>query len=205
MFESFEMSLGGLSAPLTFMFFFFMYFLIFPMLVGMQFSSVISGFIFNSFSFNFQMVLSIFMFILFMNFFSLVPYGLGLSSMHSTFFMSLFMWSSLFFFLLFKNFNSNISHFLPIGTPLALVPLLVWIEVVSVMARPVALGVRLMANIMAGHLLLHLGSSGMEFLGMKGFLILPIFFCLLFLEICVAAIQSYVFTMLLVLYTEEGE
>jgi F-type H+-transporting ATPase subunit a len=51
------------------------------------------------------------------------------------------------------------SYFLPSGTPLALIPLLVLIELVSYVAKGFSLGIRLAGNIISGHLLLHMISS----------------------------------------------
>lgn len=85
--------------------------------------------------------------------------------------------------------------------------ILVWIEFISWLARPLALGVRLIANITARHLLLHLISSRVAFLmGYRRFILLGLVGLILIvvLEIAVAAIQAYVFSLLLSLYVREG-
>jgi len=72
------------------------------------------------------------------------------------------------------------------------------------LARPIALGVRLIANITARHLLIHLRSSGLFNLNFTiSILVFPVFMALIFLEIRVALIQTYVFSILLSLYTDE--
>lgn len=76
------------------------------------------------------------------------------------------------------------------------------------MARPLALGVRLMANITARHLLLRLLSSGVVFIGsysvIFGLMGVCLFISMVFLELAVAFIQAYVFSLLLSLYTLES-
>jgi F-type H+-transporting ATPase subunit a len=103
------------------------------------------------------------------------------------------------------------SLFVPAGTPLALVPLLTFIESVSYVARAVSLGVRLSANMLAGHILLHLiGSFSWQFLtgSLIGVLLAPLpllFLTLLYgLEVGVAFIQAYVFVLLTSSYINDG-
>nr|WNH37106.1 ATP synthase F0 subunit 6 [Sphagemacrurus grenadae] len=100
------------------------------------------------------------------------------------------------------------GHFLPEGSPTLLIPLLVVIETISLVIRPIALGVRLTANLTAGHLLIHLVSSAV-------FSLLPtmlsvaslaatLLLLLTLLEAAVAVIQAYVFVLLLSLYLQEN-
>ena len=103
------------------------------------------------------------------------------------------------------------SFFVPSGTPLALVPLLVLIELVSYCARAVSLGVRLFANMTAGHTLLKILST---FLGqmfassvLVFFLTLipfAIFIALIGLELAVSVIQAYVFCILTCSYIKDA-
>jgi len=103
------------------------------------------------------------------------------------------------------------SYFVPSGTPLALVPLLVLIELVSYAARAVSLGVRLFANMTAGHTLLKILST---FLGqmfssnvLVFFLTLipfSIFIALIGLELAVSVIQAYVFCILTSSYIKDA-
>lgn len=103
------------------------------------------------------------------------------------------------------------SYFVPAGTPLALVPMLVLIEFVSYLARAVSLGVRLAANVIAGHLLLSILASFLFGLFTSGLLIasvtlvpFAIFVALIVLELAVALIQAYVFTVLTCSYTHDA-
>jgi len=103
------------------------------------------------------------------------------------------------------------SLFVPAGTPLGLVPLLTLIETVSYVARAVSLGVRLFANMLAGHILLHLISSfSWKFItgSLIGLICAPlplVFLTLLYgLEIAVAFIQAFVFVLLTSSYIKDA-
>lgn len=104
--------------------------------------------------------------------------------------------------------TQSLGHFLPEGTPTLLIPILIIIETISLFIRPLALGVRLTANLTAGHLLIQLIATG-------AFVLLPIMpsvaifstillFLLTLLEVAVAIIQAYVFVLLLSLYLQEN-
>nr|AIA26512.1 ATP synthase F0 subunit 6 [Macaca sylvanus] len=103
----------------------------------------------------------------------------------------------------FKTKNS-LAHLLPQGTPTLLIPLLVAIETISLLIQPVALAVRLTANITAGHLLMHLIGNATLALSSINFPMTLLIFTLLalltILEVAVALIQAYVFTLLTSLY-----
>lgn len=107
----------------------------------------------------------------------------------------------------FKTKNS-LAHFLPQGTPTPLIPILVVIETISLFIQPVALAVRLTANITAGHLLIHLIGSATLALLTASFLATSLTLVLLvlltILEIAVALIQAYVFTLLVSLYLHDN-
>jgi F-type H+-transporting ATPase subunit a len=103
------------------------------------------------------------------------------------------------------------SFFIPSGTPLALVPLLVLIEVTSYLARALSLGVRLFANVTAGHTLLKILSTFLfklisSSLIVAIFTLIPfsIFIALIGLEIAVSIIQSYVFILLTSSYIKDA-
>nr|UEE87739.1 ATP synthase F0 subunit 6 [Nidirana yeae] len=109
----------------------------------------------------------------------------------------------------FRNqFSHSLAHFLPEGTPTPLIPILILIETISLFIRPLALGVRLTANLTAGHLLIHLISSAVStifFLSLTASLLTFVVLILLtILEIAVAMIQAYVFVLLLSLYLQEN-
>lgn len=109
-----------------------------------------------------------------------------------------------------KNFKSSFfSMFMPTGAPLGLSPLLVAIEIVSNISRPVALGMRLAANLTAGHILLAiLADFGCKLLFYSWSIanLFPIFIIIFMttLEIAVLVIQAYVFTLLSMIYLRDS-
>nr|AGN71307.1 ATP synthase F0 subunit 6 [Leptopelis vermiculatus] len=107
-----------------------------------------------------------------------------------------------------NQFTVSVGHLLPEGTPTPLIPVLIIIETVSLFIRPLALGVRLTANLTAGHLLIHLISmaviSIMPISPTAAILSFIVLFLLLILETAVAMIQAYVFILLLSLYLQEN-
>jgi len=103
------------------------------------------------------------------------------------------------------------SFFVPSGTPLALVPLLVLIETVSYLARAFSLGIRLFANMVAGHTLLKILSTFLYQMFSSSIIVavltlipFSIFLALIGLELAVSLIQSYVFTLLVCSYIKDA-
>nr|AJK30549.1 ATP synthase F0 subunit 6 [Columba livia] len=101
-----------------------------------------------------------------------------------------------------------LSHLLPKGTPTPLIPALIMIETTSLLIRPLALGVRLTANLTAGHLLIQLISTAttalLPIMPTISLLTALILFLLTILEVAMAMIQAYVFVLLLSLYLQEN-
>nr|WNH23329.1 ATP synthase F0 subunit 6 [Vinciguerria nimbaria]BBG74375.1 ATPase subunits 6 [Vinciguerria nimbaria]BBU25584.1 ATPase subunit 6 [Vinciguerria nimbaria] len=101
-----------------------------------------------------------------------------------------------------------LGHLLPEGTPTPLIPVLIVIETISLFIRPLALGVRLTANLTAGHLLIGLISTAvvvlLPIMPAVATLTAVVLFLLTLLEIAVAMIQAYVFVLLLSLYLQEN-
>nr|CCO25678.1 ATPase subunit 6 [Botryllus schlosseri] len=151
------------------------------------------------------MLIVLFFFIMFMNVYGLIPGTFSLSSLPlMSLGMGLIMWGGGYVYCLSKNYNGCISHFLPQGAPMFLGVLLVWIEILSWIFRPLSLGIRLMANITAGHLLMFLCGSGVFFSGSFFPLVVVFLLALAVLEVGVSFIQSYVYQLLLSLYMMEG-
>lgn len=102
------------------------------------------------------------------------------------------------------QYNNLFAHLVPVGTPPFLMPIIVIIETIRSIIRPITLSIRLAANIVAGHLLLTLLGSQAPSLAFINLIILIIgIVLLLLLEVAVACIQSYVFTILSSLYLNE--
>nr|YP_009144274.1 ATP synthase F0 subunit 6 [Crocidura grayi]AKI84761.1 ATP synthase F0 subunit 6 [Crocidura grayi]AKI84774.1 ATP synthase F0 subunit 6 [Crocidura grayi]AKI84787.1 ATP synthase F0 subunit 6 [Crocidura grayi]AKI84800.1 ATP synthase F0 subunit 6 [Crocidura grayi] len=104
--------------------------------------------------------------------------------------------------------KASLAHFLPQGTPLPLIPMLIIIETISLFIQPMALAVRLTANITAGHLLIHLiGGATLVLSSISPTTALITFIILMMLtilEFAVALIQAYVFTLLVSLYLHDN-
>nr|AAX93991.1 ATP synthase F0 subunit 6 [Actitis hypoleucos] len=104
--------------------------------------------------------------------------------------------------------SASLGHLLPEGTPTPLIPALIMIETTSLLIRPLALGVRLTANLTAGHLLIQLISTAtmalLPLIPAVSLLTASILFLLTLLEVAVAMIQAYVFVLLLSLYLQEN-
>nr|AQT00491.1 ATP synthase F0 subunit 6 [Ophichthus rotundus] len=101
-----------------------------------------------------------------------------------------------------------LGHLLPEGTPPPLIPILIIIETISLFIRPLALGVRLTANLTAGHLLIQLIATAafvlLPMMPTVAILTTTVLFLLTLLEVAVAMIQAYVFVLLLSLYLQEN-
>nr|YP_001293793.1 ATP synthase F0 subunit 6 [Sardinella maderensis]BAF64106.1 ATPase subunits 6 [Sardinella maderensis] len=104
--------------------------------------------------------------------------------------------------------TAALGHLLPEGTPVPLIPVLIIIETISLFIRPLALGVRLTANLTAGHLLIQLIATAafvlLPMMPTVAILTATVLFLLTLLEVAVAMIQAYVFVLLLSLYLQEN-
>nr|YP_007316745.1 ATP synthase F0 subunit 6 [Sinocyclocheilus furcodorsalis]YP_010585503.1 ATP synthase F0 subunit 6 [Sinocyclocheilus anatirostris]ADD46435.1 ATP synthase F0 subunit 6 [Sinocyclocheilus furcodorsalis]UZX49523.1 ATP synthase F0 subunit 6 [Sinocyclocheilus anatirostris] len=102
----------------------------------------------------------------------------------------------------------SLGHLLPEGTPTPLIPVLIIIETISLFMRPLSLGVRLTANLTAGHLLIQLIATAvfvlLPVMPAVAILTATVLFMLTLLEVAVAMIQAYVFVLLLSLYLQEN-
>lgn len=157
-------------------------------------------------------VSSIFSFVLMNNLMGMLPYSdTGTSSLMLTFWVALSIFVSLLTIMIRKNgLAFFFSLFMPAGCPLPLMFLLIPIEFVSYSFRLVSLSVRLFANMMAGHTLLKVivGFSFSMILMGDSMVIVNLFpivllFILTFLEVGVALIQAYIFTILTCIYLKD--
>ena len=150
------------------------------------------------------LMIRIFRLVLFRNLTGLLPFVFT-SSSHLTFTLTLglIIWLTSIITILIKDLNYFLTHLVPSGTPFVLIPLIVLIETVRSVIRPITLSVRLAANIVAGHLLLSLirGRAGLN-LPLASF-ILIFLVLIVILETAVAVIQSYVISSLRRIYLGE--
>jgi ATP synthase subunit 6 len=159
----------------------------------------------------FPFLFSLFLLIAVLNLVGIVPYTFTPTAhIVVTFGLSLSIWIAC-TILGFINFRLNfLAMFMPAGSPMVLAPFLVVIELVSYMAKAITLGVRLAANLTAGHLLFAIiAGSTWKMLLAGGFLsilsIIPIVIIIFItvLEIAVALIQAYVFCLLTTTYLND--
>jgi ATP synthase subunit 6 len=159
----------------------------------------------------FPFISVIFTFVLFSNLIGLVPYSFTTTShLIVTFTLSLSIFIGLNIICIQKHKFHMLSLFLPANTSFGLALLLVPIELLSYIFKPISLGVRLFANLMAGHTLLKVivGFSWSmllleDFLAVLHIVPLLILVVLMGLELGVALIQAYVFTILTCIYLND--
>jgi F-type H+-transporting ATPase subunit a len=160
----------------------------------------------------FPFIYSIFFYILICNLISNIPYSFAVTASGVVSLgLSLTIFIGVTILALSIHGIKFFSFFIPSGTPLALVPLLVLIELISYLARAVSLGVRLFANITAGHTLLKILSTYLFKLFTGNLLVqiltlipFAIFLALVGLEIAVSLIQAFVFTLLVCSYLRDA-
>ncbi|YCL22024.1 ATP synthase subunit 6 (mitochondrion) [Komagataella phaffii] len=157
-------------------------------------------------------IYTLFIFILIANLIGMIPYSFALSAcLVFIISLSIIIWIGVTILGLVKHGFVFFSLFVPGGTPLPLVPVLVLIELLSYTARAVSLGLRLSANTLAGHLLLNILSSLIfTFMSISyltfGIGILPLFgvFAIVGLEWVIGMIQAYVFSILTSSYIKDA-
>jgi F-type H+-transporting ATPase subunit a len=158
------------------------------------------------------MIYSLFFFILIANLTGNVPYSFTITS---SIIVSIGLSFTIFIGVTILGLSIHRLHFfayfIPSGTPLALVPLLVLIELISYIARAGSLGIRLFANIVAGHTLLKILStflyqmfSGSLVIAILTLIPFSIFIALIGLELAVSFIQAYVLTILTCSYIKDA-
>ena len=153
----------------------------------------------------FPFIFTVFMFVLFGNLFGMVPYGFTFTShIIVTFTMAIVVFLGVTVIALIKHKLHFFTFFMPPGVPLIMAPLLVPIEIISYLSRPVSLSVRLFANMLAGHTLLKVFAGFVVALGLFGAFPLAFIVALTALEIVIAFLQAFVFTILTCLYLNDA-
>jgi len=181
------------------------YYTIYNMVLG-QIGSVVGLFFF-------VLIFVLFIYILFSNLVGLIPYNFATTAhLVSTLSMSSSIWFGVTIIGLVLHALSFFTLFSPEGTPLLLVPLLALIELISYIAKGLSLGIRLGANLISGHLLL-LILAGFGFLGLTatmgirltgGSVVIILITAISGLELAIAGIQSYVYSILTSSYIKDS-
>jgi F-type H+-transporting ATPase subunit a len=160
----------------------------------------------------FPFIFTLFMFIFFGNLLGLIPYGYTFTGqIVVTFAMAAVVFLGVTIIGIARHGWHFLSFFVPHGVPIVLLLLLVPIELLSYLIRPFTLSVRLFANMMAGHTMLAIFAGFVAPLllaagAIKAFAVVPLAvdILLIFLELLVAALQAYVFTILTCLYLRDA-
>ena len=160
----------------------------------------------------FPLVFSIFMFICVSNIVGIIPYAFTVSShIIVTAALALLVFFTVLIYGFYKNGLKFFKLFVPSGVPIVILPLVVAIEIISFLSRPVSHSVRLFANMLAGHITLKVFASFVTMLGAFGIagwlgavLPLALTVALTALELLVAFLQAYVFAILTCIYLNDA-
>ncbi len=160
----------------------------------------------------FPFVFSIFMFVLMANLIGVIPYTFSVTShLIVTVALALLVFLTVLLYGLYKNGFKFFKLFVPSGIPIYILPLIMVIEVISFLSRPVSHSVRLFANMLAGHITLKVFAGFVVSLGTISTLgifgaVLPLAMttALTALEILVAFLQAYVFAILTCIYLNDA-
>jgi F-type H+-transporting ATPase subunit a len=154
----------------------------------------------------FPFIFTLFMFVLFCNLLGLVPYSFTVTShIIVTFAAAAFIMICITVIGFVRHGFGFLKLFVPSGVPIFLLPLMVVIEIISYLTRPISLSVRLFANMMAGHTMLKVFGSFVVALGvLGGWAPLAFIVALTGLEFGIAILQAYVFTILTCIYLNDA-
>jgi len=153
----------------------------------------------------FPFVFTLFIFILIGNLLGMTPYSFTFTShIIVTFAMALAVFIGVTILGFVKHGLHFLTFFAPPGTPVVMLPLLVPIEIISYLSRPMSLSVRLFANMLAGHTLLKVIAGFIAILGIVGAVPFVFVIALTGLEILIACLQAYVFAILTCLYINDA-
>lgn len=154
----------------------------------------------------FPFIFTLFIFILSLNMLGMIPYSFTVTShIVVTFALALLVFLFVLIIGFVKNGPGFLKLFVPSGVPVAMLPLITVLEVFSFLIRPISLSVRLFANMMAGHMMLKVFAAFVVGLGLLGGWA-PLLFMVAFtgLEILVAFLQAFVFTVLTCIYLNDA-
>src|SRR3546814_310074 len=153
----------------------------------------------------FPFIFALFMFILLGNLLGMVPYSYTFTSqIIVTFAMAMVVFLGVTIIAIVKHGVHFLGFFFPSGAPIYMAPLLIPIEILSYLSRPISLSVRLFANMMAGHTMMKVFGGFVAALGVFGIAPMAVLVALTGFEILVAVLQAYVFTILTCIYLRDA-
>ena len=153
----------------------------------------------------FPLIFTLFTFLLFGNMLGMLPYSFTFTShIIVTFVLAMFVFLLVTLLGIFIHGFKFFGLFVPKGVPMIMLPLMIPIEIISYLSRPISLSVRLFANMMAGHTMLKIFAGFIVPLGIFGIAPLMVDVALTALEVLIAFLQAYVFTILTCLYLNEA-
>ena len=153
----------------------------------------------------FPLIFTLFAFILFGNLLGMLPYSFTFTShIIVTFVLAMFIFLFITLIGIFMHGFKFFGLFVPKGVPMLMLPLMIPIEIISYLSRPISLSVRLFANMMAGHTMLKIFAGFVFSLGIFGIAPLIVDVALTALEVLIAILQAYVFTILTCIYLNES-
>lgn len=153
----------------------------------------------------FPFIFTLFTFILFGNLLGMLPYSFTFTShIIVTFALAMFIFLFITLIGIFMHGFKFFGLFVPKGVPMLMLPLMIPIEIISYLSRPISLSVRLFANMMAGHTMLKIFAGFVFSLGIFGIAPLIVDVALTALEVLIAILQAYVFTILTCIYLNES-
>jgi len=154
----------------------------------------------------FPFVFSLFMFILFCNLFGLLPGAFTVTShIIVTAAMAIFVFVGVTIVGIVLHGLRFFTYFVPQGAPVWLIPIMIPIEILSYFIRPMSLSVRLFANMVAGHVMLAVVGGFVFAMGVWfGWIPLAFVTVLFGLELLIACLQAYVFTILTCIYLNDA-
>lgn len=150
-------------------------------------------------------VFSLFLFVLMANLLGLLPWQFTITShIVVTFTLASLVFLTVVLVGLWRHGWHFFSLFWPSGTPLALAPLVIPVELMSFLSRPVSLSIRLFANMMAGHTILKVFATFVVMMGLWGFVPLVLTVILTGFELAVSVVQAYIFSVLACVYLRDA-
>jgi len=155
---------------------------------------------------HFPFIFSIFLFVLLGNLFGMIPLAFTFTShIIVTFSLAIVVFiTALRVELSYKGFGGFLHRFLPSGVPPVMIPVIVPVEIISFVFRPISLSVRLFANMLAGHIILKIFAGCIVMMGVFGVIPLALNVVFMGFECFIAVLQAYIFTILSCAYLNDA-